>query len=79
MVSIVSAIDGSVGDHPHGLQESSEKVVNAQGSGVSGGVGFGSLGLSFKGKVYNNAMNYTFRTIIEPDGDMFHGYVPALP
>ena len=24
-------------------------------------------------------MNYTFRTIIEPDGAMFHGYVPALP
>ena len=28
---------------------------------------------------YNKPMNYTFRTIIEPDGNMFHGYVPALP
>ena len=23
--------------------------------------------------------NYTYRTIIEPDGKYFHGYVPALP
>lgn len=23
-------------------------------------------------------MNLTYRTIIEPDGDGFHGYVPAL-
>jgi len=23
--------------------------------------------------------SYTFRTIIEPDGKKFHGYVPALP
>ena len=23
--------------------------------------------------------HYTYRTIIEPDGKFFHGYVPALP
>lgn len=23
--------------------------------------------------------HYTYRTIIEPDGKAFHGYVPALP
>ncbi len=23
--------------------------------------------------------HYTYRTIIEPDGKQFHGYVPALP
>lgn len=23
--------------------------------------------------------SYTYRTIIEPDGKFFHGYVPALP
>ena len=23
--------------------------------------------------------SYTYRTIIEPDGNFFHGYVPALP
>lgn len=23
--------------------------------------------------------SYTYRTIIEPDGKLFHGYVPALP
>ena len=23
--------------------------------------------------------NHTYRTIIEPDGTSFHGYVPALP
>jgi len=23
--------------------------------------------------------NYTYRIIIEPDGEKYHGYVPALP
>jgi predicted RNase H-like HicB family nuclease len=27
----------------------------------------------------NGMKNYTYRIIIEPDGNEYHGYVPALP